>query len=151
MPPWNEAGHEVEPFWFGARLTGLSMRKQAVAGPTSDTELFNCLIESDNEPSFRKNFALVLFKTFLKRKKNLKCVWTRMLELTRSSHPLSLAYLRILLLRTQGLLKCFSKNVTENDVLLRLITVLCSVKKMPGLRSRVPKHCLPSLNLPRSW
>lgn len=50
------------------------MRKQAVAGPTSDTELFNCLIESDNEPSFRKNFALVLFKTFLKRKKNLKCV-----------------------------------------------------------------------------
>lgn len=50
------------------------MRKQAVARPTSDTELFNCLIESDNEPSFRKNFVLVLFKTFLKRKKNLKCV-----------------------------------------------------------------------------
>lgn len=50
------------------------MRKQAVARPTSDTELFNCLIESDNEPSFRKNFVLVLFKTFLKRKKSKMCV-----------------------------------------------------------------------------
>lgn len=45
------------------------MRKQAVSGPTSDSELFNCLTESDNEPSFLKNFASVLFKTIFKEKK----------------------------------------------------------------------------------
>lgn len=151
MPPWNEAGHEVEPFWFGARLTGLSMRKQAVARPTSDTELFNCLIESDNEPSFRKNFVLVLFKTFLKRKKSKMCVnqnvgIDQVLPPPRV-WPICVSFS----LGHRAFWSVFLKMSLENYVLLRLITVLCSVKKMPGLRSRVPKHCLPSLNLPRSW
>ena len=49
--------------------------EDTVSGPTSDIELFNCLIERDTEPSFMKNSALVLFKTTFFKEEKKSTMW----------------------------------------------------------------------------